>query len=251
MDANELFTLEGKVALVTGGSRGLGKEMVLAFAAAGAKVVITSRKLDSCEVLAGEVEARGGEALAYGCHVGNWDELDGLVDAAYERFGKVDVLVNNAGMSPLYGELVEVPEALYDKVLDVNLKGPFRLSALVATRMRDGDGGSIINVSSTGSIRPRGDIISYAAAKAGLNAMTEGMAHAFGPKVRVNCIMCGPFLTDISKAWDMDKFKERAKGYALRRGGEPDEVVGAALYFASNASSFCTGAILKLDGGTP
>ena len=251
MDANELFTLEGKVALVTGGSRGLGKEMVLAFAAAGAKGVITSRKLDSCEVLAGEVEARGGEALADGCHVGNWDELDGLVDAAYERFGKVDVLVNNAGMSPLYGELVEVPEALYDKVLDVNLKGPFRLSALVATRMRDGDGGSIINVSSTGSIRPRGDIISYAAAKAGLNAMTEGMAHAFGPKVRVNCIMCGPFLTDISKAWDMDKFKERAKGYALRRGGEPDEVVGAALYFASNASSFCTGAILKLDGGTP
>ena len=140
---------------------------------------------------------------------------------------------------------------MYDKVLDVNLKGPFRLTALVATRMREGEGGSVINVSSTGAIRPRGDIISYAAAKAGLNAMTEGMAHAFGPSVRVNCIMCGPFLTDISKAWDMEKFKERAKSYALGRGGEPDEVVGAALYFASSASSFCTGAILKLDGGTP
>ena len=136
-------------------------------------------------------------------------------------------------------------------MLDVNLKGPFRLSALVATRMRDTEGGCIINVSSTGSIRPRGDIITYAAAKAGLNAMTEGMAHAFGPEVRVNCIMCGPFLTDISKAWDMGVFEERAKSYALRRGGEPNEVVGAALYFASGASSFCTGAVLRLDGGTP
>ena len=225
--------------------------MVLAFAKAGAKVVVTSRKLANCEVVAREVEDAGGEALAYACHVGNWDELDGLVNAAYDRFGKVDVLVNNAGMSPLYGELVDIPEVLYDKVLDVNLKGPFRLSALVATRMRDTEGGCIINVSSTGSIRPRGDIITYAAAKAGLNAMTEGMAHAFGPEVRVNCIMCGPFLTDISKAWDMGVFEERAKSYALRRGGEPNEVVGAALYFASGASSFCTGAVLRLDGGTP
>lgn len=251
MDANQLFSLDGKVAIVTGGSRGLGQEMVLAFAKAGAKVVVTSRKLANCEVVAREVEDAGGEALAYACHVGNWDELDGLVNAAYDRFGKVDVLVNNAGMSPLYGELVDIPEVLYDKVLDVNLKGPFRLSALVATRMRDTEGGCIINVSSTGSIRPRGDIITYAAAKAGLNAMTEGMAHAFGPEVRVNCIMCGPFLTDISKAWDMGVFEERAKSYALRRGGEPNEVVGAALYFASGASSFCTGAVLRLDGGTP
>lgn len=251
MQASELFSLEGKVALVTGGSRGLGKEMVLAFAAAGADVVITSRKEESCQALAEQVQGMGREALAYGCHVGHWDEIDGLVEAAYARFGKVDVLVNNAGMSPLYGRLADIPEALYDKVLDVNLKGPFRLTSLVATRMAEGDGGSVINVSSTGAIRPRGDIIAYACAKAGLNAMTEGMAHAFGPNVRVNCIMCGPFLTDISKAWDMEKFSQRAQSYALRRGGEPEEVVGAALYFASAASSFCTGSVLKLDGGTP
>ena len=249
---NDLFDLTDRVALVTGGSRGLGREMVRAFAQAGADVVITSRKMDACEELASEVEASTGrKAMPYACHVGYWDQIEQLVDAGYERFGKIDILVNNAGMSPLYGRLVDVPEALYNKVLDVNLKGPFRLTALVGTRMAEGNGGSIINISSTGSIRPRPDIISYSAAKAGLNAMTEGFAHAFGPKVRVNCIMCGPFLTDISKAWDMDAFKERAKDFALRRGGEPQEIVGAALYFASDASSFCTGSILRLDGGTP
>jgi NAD(P)-dependent dehydrogenase (short-subunit alcohol dehydrogenase family) len=246
------FDLTDRVALVTGGSRGLGREMVKAFARAGADVVIASRKMDACEELASEVEAdTGRKAMPYACHMGHWDQIEGLVDAVYNRFGKVDILVNNAGMSPLYGRLVDVTEELYNKVLDVNLKGPFRLTTLVGTRMVEGNGGSIINISSTGSIRPRPDIISYSAAKAGLNAMTEGFAHAFGPKVRVNCIMCGPFLTDISKAWDMDAFKERAKTFALRRGGEPNEIVGAALYFASDASSFCTGAILRLDGGTP
>jgi NAD(P)-dependent dehydrogenase (short-subunit alcohol dehydrogenase family) len=183
--------------------------------------------------------------------VGYWDQIEGLVKGAYTRFGKIDILVNNAGMSPIYASLADVPEELYDKVLDVNLKGPFRLMALVGTRMAAEDGGSIINISSIGSIRPTPDIIPYSAAKAGLNAMTVGFAHAFGPRVRVNCIMCGPFLTDITLAWDMEAFKERAKTFALRRGGDPHEVVGAALYFATEASSFCTGAILRLDGGTP
>jgi NAD(P)-dependent dehydrogenase (short-subunit alcohol dehydrogenase family) len=246
------FDLTGKVALVTGGSRGLGREMVRAFAKAGADVVIASRKMKACEELAAEVEKNTGrKALPYACHAGYWDQIEGLVKAAYSRFGKIDILVNNAGMSPIYANLADVPEELYDKVLDVNLKGPFRLMALVGTRMAAGDGGSIINISSTGSIRPTPDIIPYSAAKAGLNAMTVGFAHAFGPRVRVNCIMCGPFLTDITLAWDMEAFKERSKTFALRRGGEPHEVVGAALYFATEASSFCTGAILRLDGGTP
>jgi NAD(P)-dependent dehydrogenase (short-subunit alcohol dehydrogenase family) len=249
--AKELFDLTGKIALITGGSRGLGRQMALAFAGAGADIIIVSRKPDACEEVAAEVKALGRRALPYACHVGDWNQLDRLVDTAYEQFGRVDILVNNAGMSPLFGDLADVSESLYDKVLDVNLKGPFRLMALVGTRMMKGDGGAIINISSTGAIRPRAAIIPYSAAKAGLNAMTEGFAHAFGPKVRVNCIMCGPFLTDISKAWDMDAFRERAKTIALRRGGEPGEVIGAALYFASAASSFCTGAILRLDGGTP
>jgi NAD(P)-dependent dehydrogenase (short-subunit alcohol dehydrogenase family) len=246
------FGLEGKVALVTGGSRGLGREMVLGFAEAGADVVIASRKLDACEQLAAQVEKETGrQALAVAAHVGRWDQLDALVDAAYERFGKIDVLVNNAGMSPLYPSLVEISEDLYDKVLGVNLKGPFRLMALVGDRMSRGDGGSIINVSSTAAVRPSPIELPYAAAKAGLNALTLGFARAFGPKVRVNCIMAGPFLTDISKAWDLEAFEKQARlSMAMQRGGQPEEVVGAALYFASEASSFTTGAVLRLDGGT-
>src|SRR5262249_10937255 len=160
-----------------------------------------SRKSDGCAETGGEVEALGRRALPYACHVGQWDALDGLVDAAYDRFGTLDVLVNNAGMSPLYPSLAEVSESLWDKVLAVNLKGPFRLSALVGTRMAAGNGGSIINVSSIAAIRPTPLETPYAAANAGLNALTVACAHAFGPKVRVNCIMAGPFLTDISKAW--------------------------------------------------
>jgi len=246
------FLLTGKVALVTGGSRGLGREMVLGFALAGADVVIASRNADSCAALAAEVEAETGRAaLAVGCHVGHWDELPGLLDAAYQRFGRLDVLVNNAGKSPLYSTLTEVNERLWDSVLAVNLKGPFRLTALAGERMAAGEGGSIINISSTAAVHPRPDVVPYAAAKAGLNAMTAGFALAYGPKVRVNCIMAGPFLTDISRAWDLEAFGRAAKQHALQRGGVPDEIVGAALYFASDASSYTTGAVLAVHGGIP
>ena len=163
------------------------------------------------------------------------------MEATYDEFGRVDVLVNNAGVSPLYATLGEVTEELFDKVIAVNLKGPFRLCALVGERMVADDGGSIINVSSTGAVRPTGDIVPYAAAKAGLNAMTVGFAHALGPKVRVNAIMPGPFLTTISEAWDMDVLAERTRTFPLRRAGVADEIVGAALYLAADASSFTTG----------
>ncbi|GIW13984.1 MAG: short-chain dehydrogenase [Tepidiforma sp.] len=243
MEIGKLFSLEGKVALVTGGSRGLGREMVLAFAHAGADVIIASRKLDACERLAEEVvRETGRRALPVACHVGEWGQVEDLARRAFEEFGRVDVLVNNAGMSPIYDHVANVTEALYDKVLDVNLKGPFRLTALVGTKMAEGNGGSIIMISSTASLHPAPDVIPYAAAKAGLNAMTVGFARAFAPKVRVNCIVPGPFLTDISKAWDMEAFKERARtSIPLQRGGEPREIVGAALYLASDASSYTTG----------
>jgi len=246
-----LFDLTGKVALITGGSRGLGREMALAFARAGADVVIASRKQSACDAVATEVRGLGRQALSYACHVGNWQTLDDLVDAAYGHFGRVDILVNNAGMSPLYPSLIEVSETLWDKVLAVNLKGPFRLSALVGTRMAAGAGGSIINVSSIAAIRPTPLETPYAAAKAGLNALTVACAHAFGPKVRVNCIMAGPFLTDISEAWPAAAVEHIAATSALRRAGEPHEIIGAALYFASAASSFTTGAVLRIDGGRP
>jgi NAD(P)-dependent dehydrogenase (short-subunit alcohol dehydrogenase family) len=247
------FLLTGKVCVVTGGSRGLGLEMVRAFAAVGADVVIASRKLANCEEVAAEIErTTGRQAMPIGCHVGDWQQCDAMVDAVYERFGRIDVLVNNAGMSPLYESLAGHSEALYDKVFDVNLKGPFRLMANVGTRMAESGGGSIINVSSGGATRPVPTIIPYSAAKAGLNAMTIGFSKAFGPTVRVNCIQAGPFLTDISDAWDLDAVSERMRDtYALQRPGNPDEVIGAALYFASDASSWTTGAILPVDGGMP
>ena len=250
--ADPLFDLSGKVALVTGGSRGLGREMVLAFAERGADVIVASRKLDACEAVAQEVSDRfGRRALPVATNVSDWQQCDELVETAYAEFGRVDVLVNNAGLSPLYPSPSELEEGLFDKVVAVNFKGPFRLTALIGERMADGDGGSIVNISSVGAIRPQPEYLPYAAAKAALNALTEGFARALGPKVRVNCIMAGPFLTDISKAWDMDAFEARAKAtIALGRGGEPNEVAGAALYFASDASSFCTGAILRLDGGS-
>lgn len=256
MDYDQLFSLEGKVAVVTGGSRGLGREMVLAFASHGADVVIASRKVENCEALAGEVRSLGRRALAVGFHAASWADAERLATEAIAEFGHVDVLVNNAGMSPLYPSIDAVTEDLYDKVMGVNLKGPFRLSAVLGTHMStpgaDGTirGGTIINVSSTASQRPSPNEVVYGAAKAGVNNLTMGLARTFAPHVRVNCIVPGPFLTDISKAWDMEQFRERAKSaYALQRGGEPHEIVGAALFLASDASSYVTGTLVNVDGG--
>jgi len=244
------FDLTGRVAVITGGTRGLGRAIAFAFSEAGADVVVVSRKAEACEKVAAELRAGGGNAVGRSCHVGHWDELTTLADGIYRQFGRIDVLVNNAGISPVYGRLSDVSEELWDKVIAVNLKGPFRLSALVGERMAAGDGGgSIINLSSTGAVRPTGDIVPYAAAKAGVNAMTVGLADALGPKVRVNTIMPGPFLTSISRDWDMDKLAQRTQAFPLRRAGEADEIVGAALYFASDASSFTTGTVLAVDGG--
>ena len=253
--ATELFDLTGRVAVVTGGSRGLGREMVLAFAEHGADVVVASRKLDNCRQVAADVEALGRRAVPVAYHAGEWEDSQRLYETVYEAFGRCDVLVNNAGMSPLYPSVDAITEALYDKVMDVNLKGPFRLSALIGTRMAGddhggSDGGSIIFVSSIASRRPGPAELVYGAAKAGLNNLTYGLARTLGPKVRVNCIVPGPFLTDISKAWDLEAFeRDAATRFALGRGGQPGEIVGAALYLASNASSFTTGALIDVDGG--
>ncbi len=246
---DELFDFTGKVAMVTGGSRGLGLEMVRAFAKRGADVVITSRKAESCEAAADEVRAMGRRALAYGAHVGHWDEMPGLVDAAYAEFGKVDILVNNAGMSPLAPSSLETSEELFDKIVGVNFKGPFRLTSLVGSRMFEAGGGSIINVSSSGSIRPQPRYGPYAGAKAALNALTEVFSKEYAPKVRVNTLMAGPFDTDIAKAWTDEQRNSRDN--AAGRIGRPAEIVTAALYLASPASGFTHGSIVRVDGGYP
>ena len=244
------FDLSGKVALVTGGSRGLGREMCRGFAAAGATVAVASRKAEACVALAEEITATHGvKAAGFGANVSVWADCDRLVEEVYDTFGTVDILVNNAGKSPRYESLVDVGEDLFDKVIALNQRGPFRLSSLIGTRMAAGDGGSIINVSSVGAVMPDPDALPYCAAKAGLHAMTVGLARAFAPRVRVNCIMPGLFLTDISKAWDEDTFTAQERQIPLRRGGEPEEIVGAALYLASPASTYTTGTILKVDGG--
>ncbi|MGN5238554.1 SDR family NAD(P)-dependent oxidoreductase [Rhodococcus sp. SJ-3] len=244
---DNLFDLTGKVALVTGGSRGLGRQMVLAFARAGADVVITSRKIDACTELAQEVEALGRKALPVACHVGKWSDIDALIESAYETFGKVDILVNNAGMSPVAPSSAETTEMLFDKVIDVNFKGPFRLSAQIGERMAEGDGGSIINVSSSGAIFPAPKFGPYAGAKAALNALTGVFAREFGPKVRVNTISAGPFLTDISDAWPEES--RRSTRSAVGRPGNPEEIVTTALYLASPASSYTTSSFVRVDGG--
>jgi len=247
--SHDRFDLTGRVALVTGGTRGLGRAIVRTLAQAGADLVICSRKQEACEAAAEEIRSLGRRAFAHACHIGRWDEVGVLVDAAYAQFGRVDILVNNAGLSPIYPSPESVSEELWDKVIGVNLKGPFRLTALVGARMKAGHGGSIVNISSIGAIRATNDIIPYAAAKAGLNAITVGFADALGPKVRVNSIMAGPFRTDISRDWNEEGFALRAATFPLRRAGQPDEIAGTVLYFASDASSFTTGAMLAVDGG--
>jgi len=221
-----LLNFEGKVALITGGSRGLGYQMAKALAARGADIIIASRKVDACEAVAEEVRAMGQRALAVGAHCGKWDEIDKLIEAAYAEFGRVDILINNAGMGPRMPSH-EMPESLYDSVLNLNLKGPYRLASI---------------------IQPLAQVVPYSAAKAGLNAMTIGMAKEYAPHVRVNCICAGPFLTDIADAWT-DEARQTADN-ALRRPGRPEEIVSAALYLLSDAASFSTGSVISVDGGT-
>lgn len=243
--AENLFDLTGKVALVTGGSRGLGLEMVKAFAENGADVIIASRKLDACQAAAESMRAIGREAMAFAAHCGRWDDIDALIEAAYARFGRVDILVNNAGSGPRMPSH-DVTEALFDSVLNLNFKGPFRLASQVARRMAQGEGGSIINISSSGSLVPLPSVVPYGAAKAAINAMSLSLAHEYAPKVRVNTICPGPFLTDIAKAWP-GAMRESADN-ALGRPGYPHEIDTAALYLASPASSFTTGSLLRVDG---
>lgn len=244
------FDLTGKIIVVTGGSRGLGFEMCRAFSQAGATVVISSRKQEGCDTAAAGITAEtGGECLPVACHVGDWDDCDRLLETVYEKYGRIDVLVNNAGMSPLYETPASVTRELWDKVIAVNLAGPYRLSTVAGERMAQGEGGSIINVSSIASLAPSSHELPYGTAKAGINNLTEGLARTYAPKVRCNCILPGAFLTDIAKAWT-DEIREGVAGMvSLGRAGEPEEIVGIALYLASDASCYTTGSIMKVDGG--
>jgi NAD(P)-dependent dehydrogenase (short-subunit alcohol dehydrogenase family) len=220
--------------------------MVRAFAERGADVIIASRKLDNCEKVAGEVRALGRKALAVSAHVGKWPECDRLIEEAYASFGRVDILVNNAGMSPRMPSH-EVTEQLFDSIVNLNFKGPFRLASQVAKRMKDAGGGCIINVTSSGSMMPLPETVPYGSSKAALNAMSKSLAWEYAPEVRINTLSPGAFRTDIVQAWP-----DKGQGpIPIPRGhaAEPEEIVTAALFLASPASVNVTGSLVRCDGG--
>ncbi|MFC1402154.1 MULTISPECIES: SDR family NAD(P)-dependent oxidoreductase [Streptacidiphilus] len=244
------LSAEGKVVLVTGGSKGLGRAMALGFAEAGADVVVASRKLGPCEAVADEVRSLGGKALAVACHVGDWQQCEDLVAAAVGAFGRIDVLVNNAGIAPVPASIEAVTSELFDKTLAVNLKGPLRLTALAAAHMPSG--GAVINISSKASLHPTPSTVVYAAAKAGLNAVTRATAQELGPRgIRVNAIVCGTFHTDsLHRSLPTEALQARmADRISLGRIATADEIVGTALFLAGDASSYLNGELIVLDGG--
>lgn len=242
--------LAGKVALVTGGTRGLGLAIARGFAAEGATLVVASRKAESVQHESERIASDFGvPAFGIAVNVGDWGECDRLAEEAYAATGAIDILVNNVGMSPRYEGVADITAELYDKVLNVNLRSAFRLSAVIGSRMAERGSGSIINISSNAALRPMPHTLPYGIAKAGVNALTLGMAATLGPGVRVNAILAGPFDTDIAQHWTPEVRARATAAQALGRVGQPHEIVGAALYFAGESSSFTTGAILAVHGG--
>jgi NAD(P)-dependent dehydrogenase (short-subunit alcohol dehydrogenase family) len=251
MSNANLFDLTGKTAIVTGGGRGLGKAIALGLAEAGADVVVASRKFENCEAAAHEIEQLGRRALAVGCHVGRPDQIDALVDAAYGEFGRVDIVVNNAAMSPGTA-LVESSPELFQKTYATNTLGPMWLASRCAERMRANGGGVIINVITTGAFRPGAGLGLYCSSKAALHALTLVMAKEWASwGVRVNEIAPGPFLTDMMAPGAANpEFTARMYDQLLiKRIADPGEIVGAAVYLASDASGFATGTTVTVDGG--
>jgi NAD(P)-dependent dehydrogenase (short-subunit alcohol dehydrogenase family) len=242
--------LSGRVAAVTGGSRGIGKAICHAFAAAGADVVVASRKLDNCKAVATELaEVYGVKTLPVAVNVSNWDDCGRLCDTVYDWAGHCEILVNNAGSSPVYADLVSVTEALYDKTHSINARGPFRLGALFGSRMAAGDGGLILQISSTAVYWPVRDELPYKMAKLALQGLTSALITEYQPKVRANTIVAGAFDTDVTDAWPEAKKDHQAQTNPLRRIGQPDDVASLCVFLASDAGSYVNGAEILLDGG--
>jgi len=253
MPAAETFSLAGKRALVTGASRGIGRAIAVAYAAAGARVALASRKQESLDGVAREIAAQGGTALAVACHVGRRDDIHRLVDRVVDSWGGLDVLVNNAGTNPTMAPLTQLEEGIWDKILDVNLKGPFLLSQRVAPLLVAAGGGSIINMSSVGGIDPFPLLGAYGVSKAGLNCLTKVLARELGPAgIRVNAIAPGLIDTQFSAALFQSEaiYQASIARTALGRHGVPDDLVGIALFLASDASAYLTGQTIVVDGGS-
>ena len=251
MDAS-YFSLEGKLALVTGSSRGIGKSIALTFADAGADVVLASRKLPELEKVAEEIKAMGRKVLCIPTHAKKVEDLENLVTTTLNEFGRIDVLVNNAATNPAMGPIVDTEESVYDHIIDTNLKGYFMMSKLVGKIMREQKSGNIINVSSAGGVSPAEGLGPYCISKAGINMLTKQMAMEMGPyNVRVNAIAPRIVKTDFSKAlWSNEKLMQHEFQFTpLKCVATPEEIAQTALYLASTATNYMTGHILVLNGG--
>lgn len=248
----EGFSLSGKVALVTGGSRGIGKAIAVGLAKFGADVAVTSRKLPDLEEVAKEIKGLGRRSMAVATHVGRTEEISNLVPKIKDELGRIDILVNNAGTNPTMDQAIDIEERAWDSIMNLNLKGLFFLSQAVARLMKEQGGGKIINVASVAGITP--DILpAYSISKAGVIMATKVMAQQWAQyNIRVNAIAPGLIRTRFSEAlWsNPDILQVVMTRTPLRRVGEPDELVGAVIFLASDASSYVTGHVLVVDGGS-
>jgi NAD(P)-dependent dehydrogenase (short-subunit alcohol dehydrogenase family) len=247
----DLFDLTGKVAVVTGASRGIGADVAATLAAAGARLVLASRKLDGLEAVAAQIRDAGGEALAVACHTGRAADVEALAARAEEAFGGIDVLVNNAATSPYFGPLLDAEEAQWDKTFEVNVKGYVHAIRACVPRMRQRGGGVIVNVASVAGLVPHGGLGVYGVTKAAVIMLTKTLAVELAPDIRVNAIAPGLIETRFSEAlWATPEARERAlRVIPQRRTGQTGDLTGAVLYLASSASAYTTGAVLVIDGG--
>lgn len=247
-----LFDLSGKVAIITGSTKGIGKAIAERMAEQGANVVISSRNQDDCDDVAASIVARGGRAVGISCNINHKEQLKSLVEKTKSAFGDVDILVCNAALNPYFGPSQEIPDEAFDKVMHANIGSVHRLCQLVIPNMKKLGGGSVVIISSIGGLKGSGSLGAYAISKAADMQMARNLAVEWGPdNIRVNCIAPGLVRTDFARAlWEDPKiYKSTVANYPLRRIGEPDEIAGAAVFLASGAGSFTTGQTLVIDGG--
>ena len=247
-----MFELTGKVAIITGSSRGIGRSIAECMARAGARVVVSSRKIDPCNAVVDAIRSAGGEAVACACNVSDKAQLQNLVDTAIQLWGRLDILVCNAAVNPYFGSMQKMPEEAYDKIMNCNVKSNFLLCNMAAPRMVESGGGSITIVSSIGGNQGRATLGVYGISKAADFALTRNLAVELGPKgIRANCIAPGLIKTDFSRAlWENEKLlKNVEEGTPVRRIGVPDDIGGVAVFLASRAAAYITGQTLVVDGG--